>query len=121
MNEIMVVKRDGRREAFSHEKVMKGVMRACEKRPVKVEKMERIVNNIESTLRQKDKDEIKSRKIGELVMQELASVDDVAYVRFASVYKKFRDANQFVDVIKSLKEPEVPSKTRRDIIVKTTR
>ena len=104
--DISVVKRDGRREPFSREKVLKGLMRACEKRPVKRENMEKIVTIIESTLRQSDKDEIKSRKVGEMVMQHLAKLDEVAYVRFASVYKKFRDANQFVDAIKTLKKKE---------------
>ncbi len=101
--DISVVKRDGRREAFSREKILKGIIRACEKRPVKREDMERIVVTVEAVLRQSDKEEISSRKIGEYVMQELSKLDDVAYVRFASVYKKFKDANQFVDVIKSLK------------------
>lgn len=104
--DISVVKRDGRRESFSREKVLKGVLRACEKRPVKREQMEAVVDVVESSLRQSDKDEIKSNKIGELVMQELAKLDDVAYVRFASVYKKFKDANQFVDAIKTLKKQE---------------
>lgn len=107
INDIIVVKRDGRREPFSREKIMKGIVRACEKRPVKMEKIERLVNNVQSTLRQRDKDEIKSRKLGELVMTELADLDDIAYIRFASVYKKFRDANQFVDTIKKLKEQEI--------------
>ena len=107
MFDISVVKRDGRREPFSREKILKGVMRACEKRPVKREDVERIVVTVEAALRQSDKEEISSRKIGELVMQELAKLDDVAYVRFASVYKKFKDANQFVDAIKTLKHLEV--------------
>ena len=106
MFDISVVKRDGRREPFSREKVLKGLIRACEKRPVKREQMEAVVGMVESMLRQSDKDEIKSNKIGELVMQELAKLDDVAYVRFASVYKKFKDANQFVDAIKTLKKQE---------------
>ncbi len=106
MFDISVVKRDGRREPFSREKILKGVMRACEKRPVKREDMERIVTTVEAVLRQSDKDEISSRKIGELIMQELAKLDDVAYVRFASVYKKFKDASQFVEAIKSLKDLE---------------
>ncbi|MCX6708663.1 MAG: transcriptional regulator NrdR [Candidatus Woesearchaeota archaeon] len=106
MFDISVVKRDGRREPFSREKILKGVMRACEKRPVKREDMERIITTVEAVLRQSDKDEISSRKIGELIMQELAKLDDVAYVRFASVYKKFKDASQFVEAIKSLKELE---------------
>jgi len=104
--DICVVKRDGRREPFSREKVLKGIMRACEKRPVKREQMETVVATVEATLRQSDKEEIKSNKIGELVMQGLAQLDDVAYVRFASVYKKFKDANQFVDAIKTLKKQE---------------
>jgi len=101
-----VVKKDGRREPFSREKVLKGIMRACEKRPVKREQMEAIVGTIEAALRQSDKEEIKSSKVGELVMQGLAQLDDVAYVRFASVYKKFKDTSQFVDAIKTLKKQE---------------
>jgi len=104
--DIVVVKKDGRREPFSRDKIMKGIMRACEKRPVKTEKIENVVNRIESSLRQSDKEEIKARKIGEMLMAELALLDDVAYVRFASVYKKFRDANQFVDAIKTLKQQD---------------
>lgn len=120
--DISVVKRDGRRESFSREKVLKGVLRACEKRPVKREQMEAVVNVVESSLRQSDKDEIKSNKIGELVMLELAKLDDVAYVRFASVYKKFKDANQFVDAIKNLKKQEkllevTPKQVRRNLLV----
>ena len=103
---MSVVKRDGRREPFSREKVLKGVMRACEKRPVKREQMEAIATTVESMLRQSDKDEIKSSRIGEHVMQELAKLDDVAYVRFASVYKKFKDTSQFVDAIKTLRKHE---------------
>ncbi len=122
MFDISVVKRDGRREPFSREKVLKGVMRACEKRPVKREQMEAVAGMIEAALRQTDKEEISSRKIGEMVMQELANLDDVAYVRFASVYKKFKDANQFVDAIKTLKKQEKiievsPNKVRRNLLV----
>ncbi|PIN74678.1 transcriptional regulator NrdR [Candidatus Woesearchaeota archaeon CG10_big_fil_rev_8_21_14_0_10_37_12] len=104
--DISVVKRNSMREAFSREKVLKGILRACEKRPVKREQIDQIVDLVEANIRQKNKDEISSRKIGELVMQQLAQIDDVAYVRFASVYKKFRDANQFVDAIKTLKKQE---------------
>ncbi len=122
MFDISVVKRDGRREPFSREKVLKGVMRACEKRPVKRESMEKVVITIEAALRQSDKDEISSRKIGEMVMQELGKLDDIAYVRFASVYKKFKDTTQFVDAIKTLKKQEKllevsPSKARRDLLL----
>jgi len=104
--DISVIKRDGTREPFSREKVLKGVMRACEKRPVKREQMDKIILTVESILRQSDNSEIKSRKIGDYVMRELALLDDVAYVRFASVYKKFKDTNQFLDAIKTLKKKE---------------
>lgn len=107
MADISVVKRDGRREPFSREKVLKGIIRACEKRPVKREQMEQLVDQIESQLRQSDKMEVKSRKVGEMVMERLAQLDDVAYVRFASVYKKFKDAKEFVDAIKTLKTIEI--------------
>ncbi len=116
--DISVVKRDGRREAFDRNKVLKGVIRACEKRPIKREQIEQAVDSIESAIRQSDKNEIKSMKVGELVMQELAKLDDVAYVRFASVYKKFKDASQFVDAIKTLKKADL-TKVRRNILVKT--
>ena len=106
MVDISVVKKDGRREPFDREKVLKGVLRACEKRPIKRQHIEDLVSNIESTVRQTDKLEIKSRKIGEHIMQALAQLDDIAYVRFASVYKKFRDTTQFVDAIQRLKEQE---------------
>jgi len=104
--DIGIIKRDGRREPFNREKILKGIMRACEKRPVKREQMDTIVDSIESALRQSDKQEIKSQKLGELVMHQLAQLDEVAYVRFASVYKKFKDASQFVDAIKILKKME---------------
>lgn len=122
MSNISVIKRDGRRESFSREKVMSGVLKACEKRPVKREDMERVVVTVEAALRQSDKEEVSSRKIGEFVMQELAKLDDVAYVRFASVYKKFKDTSQFVDAIKLLKKnSEVSTNSvRRNLIVKTS-
>lgn len=107
MADISVVKRDSRREPFSREKVLKGILRACEKRPVKREQMEQLVDQIEAQLRQNDKMEVKSRKIGEMIMERLAQLDDVAYVRFASVYKKFKDAQEFVDAIKTLKTIEI--------------
>jgi len=106
MGQITIVKKDGRRENFSREKALKGILRACEKRPVKREKIEAIVNAVESQLRDLNKDEIKSNKIGKLIMIKLADLDDVAYLRFASVYKKFRRANQFVEAIENLKKTE---------------
>lgn len=107
MGHITVVKRDGRREPFSREKALKGLMAACGKRPVKREKIELLVNSVEAKLRDSGKDEIRSSKVGKLIMEGLAELDDIAYVRFASVYKKFRRANQFVEAIETLKKMEV--------------
>ena len=104
--ELSVIKRDGTCEPFAREKLLHGLILACEKRPVKLEDIETLATTIESTLLLSNKTEIKSSKIGELVMKELAKIDDVAYVRFASVYKKFKDTKQFVDAIKTLKKQE---------------
>lgn len=103
--DISVVKKDGSLEPFDRNKLLKGMLRACEKRPVKREKMEIAVEQIELQLRQMDKTEIPSRQVGELVMQQLAGLDEVAYVRFASVYKKFRDVSQFAEEVAKLKNP----------------
>lgn len=105
---LVIVKKDGRRETFSREKLLKGMLKACEKRPIKRERIEQAANEIESTLLAMDKQELRSKIIGMFVMEKLKKLDDVAYVRFASVYKKFRDANQFMDEIKNLN----PNKNR---------
>jgi transcriptional repressor NrdR len=93
---LMVIKKDGSREEFSREKVMRGLIRACEKRPVSVERLETIVSEVEKQLRNTATAEVESRSIGEIVMQELYPVDEVAYVRFASVYRQFKDINMFM-------------------------
>ncbi|MCK4520068.1 MAG: transcriptional repressor NrdR [Candidatus Omnitrophica bacterium] len=93
---LMVVKKDGRREPFSHQKILTGLLKACEKRPISVEALEKIADEIESQLHKKFEQELKSHFIGELVMEKLARLDDVAYVRFASVYRQFKDINQFM-------------------------
>ncbi|MDF2922954.1 MAG: nrdR [Paenibacillaceae bacterium] len=93
---LMVIKKDGSREEFSREKVMRGLIRACEKRPVSVERLEALVSEVEKQLRNTAQAEIESRAIGEIVMQELYPVDEVAYVRFASVYRQFKDINMFM-------------------------
>ncbi len=93
---LMVIKKDGSREEFSREKVMRGLIRACEKRPVSVEQLEALVSEVEMQLRTTAQAEVESRSIGELVMQELYPVDEVAYVRFASVYRQFKDINMFM-------------------------
>lgn len=93
---LMVIKKDGSREEFSREKVIRGLIRACEKRPVSVEQLEALVSEVEMQLRTTAQAEVDSRMIGELVMQELYPVDEVAYVRFASVYRQFKDINMFM-------------------------
>ncbi len=93
---LMVVKKDGRREPFNHQKILTGLLKACEKRPISVEALEKIADEIESQLHKKFEQELKSHFIGELVMEKLARLDDVAYVRFASVYRQFKDINQFM-------------------------
>jgi len=93
---MRVIKKDGRREAFDRKKILAGVIRACEKRPVSVEKMEEIVTLVERGIQKKFDREISSSRIGEMVMEKLKNLDDVAYVRFASVYRQFKDVGQFM-------------------------
>ncbi|WP_438447966.1 transcriptional regulator NrdR [Gorillibacterium sp. sgz5001074] len=93
---LMVIKKDGSREEFSREKVMRGLIRACEKRPVSIERLEMMVSEVEKQLRNTAMAEVESRAIGEIVMMELYPVDEVAYVRFASVYRQFKDINMFM-------------------------
>lgn len=99
---LIVIKKDGTRQAFSREKVVRGLIKACEKRPVTLEQMEDIALEVEKTFRSKGISEIESEVIGEKVMDLLASVDDVAYVRFASVYRQFKDINVFLNELKDL-------------------
>lgn len=99
---LMVIKKDGMREEFSREKVLRGLIRACEKRPVALETLENIVTQIENELRSTGKQEYPSEEIGEKVMDELYKVDEVAYVRFASVYRQFKDINVFISELKDL-------------------
>ena len=93
---FMVVKRDGRRESFDRNKILNGIIRACEKRPVSLEQMEGVVSDIERTLNNMMEKEISSEAIGEVVMEKLKDLDEVAYVRFASVYRQFKDVGTFV-------------------------
>jgi transcriptional repressor NrdR len=97
---LMVIKKDGRREPFDRQKVINGIVKACEKRPVSVEKIEKLVDDIERRLEKKHDQEVVSKDIGELVMNNLHEMDEIAYVRFASVYRQFKDVNQFVREIK---------------------
>ncbi|MDD5281811.1 MAG: transcriptional regulator NrdR [Candidatus Omnitrophica bacterium] len=93
---LLVIKKDGRREAFDRKKILAGIIRACEKRPVSVEKMENVVVQVEHAIQKKSDREVLSSRIGELVMERLKTIDDVAYVRFASVYRQFKDVGQFM-------------------------
>lgn len=99
---LVVVKKDDSRQPFNRNKVLKGIMTACEKRPISLAQMERIADDIESELSQSMEREIKSTRIGELVMKKLRALDEVAYVRFASVYKQFNDVDTFMEELKGL-------------------
>ncbi len=99
---LMVVKSDSRRQAFNRAKILSGIVKACEKRPISMDKMEEVTSEIERTVQKKYDREVNSKDIGELIMEKLALLDDVAYVRFASVYRQFRDVNQFVNELSHL-------------------
>ena len=99
---MMVIKKDGWREAFDRNKLLNGIIRACEKRPVSISDMEKIVDEIERGLNNMMEKEIDSTFIGELVMERLRDLDEVAYVRFASVYRQFTDVNTFVAEVEKL-------------------
>lgn len=92
---ITIVKKDGTREQFDRAKLAKGILKACEKRPVERESIDKVLDNIESDLRGAEATEIESRKIGTLVMKNLKRLDKIAYIRFASVYKDFKDIEEF--------------------------
>ena len=108
----LVVKRDGRREPFDRQKILTGILKACEKRPISYATVERVVDTLEGEFHSSGEKEISSVEIGERVMAELLKLDDVAYVRFASVYRQFKDLSQFVEEIKTLvtEPPDRPPK-----------
>ena len=99
---LMVIKKDGSRQMFDSQKLLNGIMRACEKRPVSTSDMERVAEEIEIAAQNLMEHEIKSEQLGEMVMDKLKSLDEVAYVRFASVYREFRDLNTFVEEVNKL-------------------
>ncbi len=109
--DIYVIKKDGRRERFDREKVRRGIMKACEKRPISIEVIDRIVEEVESEVRKSDSVEVSSREIGEIVMRKLRELDHVAYIRFASVYKEFKDVDSFTREIMLLKKETKPPDT----------
>ncbi|MBS4191564.1 transcriptional regulator NrdR [Bacillus sp. FJAT-49705] len=103
---LIVVKKEGTREEFSREKILRGLIKACEKRPVALKELEEITFSVEKELRSNGVSEIQSESVGEMVMDRLAKIDDVAYVRFASVYRQFKDINVFIEELKELMKKE---------------
>jgi len=97
---LMIIKKDGRREPYDRKKISSGLIKAFEKRPISMEKIEEIVENIERQVMRKFDKEVPSQAIGELVMEKLAKLDEIAYVRFASVYRQFKDVSQFMKELK---------------------
>jgi transcriptional repressor NrdR len=105
----MVVKKDGRREPFDRSKIQVGIKKACEKRPISVDVIEDVVGRVEQACQDYPDKEIPSAVIGERVMAELHDLDEVAYVRFASVYRQFRDANEFLEELEDLRKKKTDS------------
>lgn len=99
---LVVVKKNGQREQYNREKLLTGLLRACEKRPVSREQLERLLDEVESVIFGRFKTEVKSSELGNEVIDRLQSLDEVAYVRFASVYRQFKDINQFMNEVKSM-------------------
>jgi len=99
---LLVKKKDGRREQFDRQKILAGIVKACEKRPVSLEKMEAVATSVERLIYKKYEKEVNAFDIGEIVMAKLAELDDVAYVRFASVYRQFKDVKQFMEELKGM-------------------
>jgi len=99
---LVVVKKEGRREVFDRNKVLGGIIKACEKRPISMNQMEQIADDIEKELKNRMENEVGSEQIGEMLMDSLRDLDEVAYVRFASVYRQFKDVNSFMDELDKL-------------------
>lgn len=100
--QLVIVKKDGRREPFSRQKLLAGLLKACEKRPVSTEKLENIVSDIERQMRDMNEREVPSEKLGEVVMEKLFDLDEIAYIRFASVYRQFKDIQKFMEELDQL-------------------
>ena len=114
---LMVVKKDGRRELFDRKKILTGLIKACEKRPISTEKLEELTDTIERSLQKRFDKEVLSKQIGEEVIQRLHALDEVAYVRFASVYRQFKDLNEFMGELKEMlsnKKPTHVGKVNKD-------
>lgn len=114
----LVVKKDGRREPYSREKILAGVRKAFEKRPVSVQEQEELVDEVERFLLSTGEKEVSSQRIGEKVMELIKGLDQVAYVRFASVYRQFKDLSDFIEELKALMEAPAPRSSKREKKVK---
>ncbi len=100
--QLLVIKRNGNRQGYNRDKIINGLIRACEKRPISLSQIENIAENVEKQLYNNFQTEVSTEQIGEIVMNELKNIDDVAYVRFASVYKQFKDINTFMEELKTI-------------------
>lgn len=103
---LIIVKKDGTRQEFNREKLKRGLMRACEKRPVTIEEIEKIAMEVEQDIRNSEKPEVDSQEIGEMVLEKLSKIDEVAYIRFASVYRQFDNIQLFLDELKEILRKE---------------
>ncbi len=112
LHPIWVIKKDGRRELFNRQKVEIGMMKACEKRPVTPDQIRRAAEDIEWELQRRGVRQITSREIGEMVMSKLLELDDVAYIRFASVYQEFDDARRFAELLSTLQQQKRAARRR---------
>ncbi len=112
-SQLLIIKRDGRREPFDRTKIIKGIQIACRKRPVSADEIESIANSIEAELIESGGMEVGADIVGEMVMEKLQEVDQVAYVRFASVYRQFKDVNEFRSALKILLEPNDDKSSHR--------
>lgn len=111
---VVIVKKDGRREYFNREKIFAGIKKACEKRAISTDEIDKIVDSIERGLREANDKEVSSKTVGEKIMEKLHSLDGVAYVRFASVYREFKDIGDFMEELKNLIPPRKPDLKNTD-------
>jgi len=110
---LMVIKKDGRRQGFDRNKIVSGLVKACEKRPISISRIEELTSEVERKLQKKYDREVEAEVIGEMIMERLAALDEVAYVRFASVYRQFRDVNQFMTELKVILQKDKETAKRK--------
>ena len=110
----LLIKKDGRREEFDRDKIIHGVQKACQKRPVSIKDIEDLVDRVEQYIQELDEKEVSAVKVGEKVISEIYNLDDVAYVRFASVYRSFKDVNEFMVELKEVLKSKEGNKSPRD-------